>query len=199
MPRFHIRGTWLILYSALGVGVLAIALFALSAPAKSSAFGVCLMLASASFSAFGLLGFLFGVPRRAPDAATPSSRLTYLPNTNLEQVSDWLTKLLLGAALTQLGHLFDWFGALFTRMGNALGLDAGAAFAGGLTVYFGSAGFIGGWLATRMYLVRLMTEADDKMLDLLAAASAAEDAGKPDIAADIRAAILPSRGPRSQE
>lgn len=191
MPGFHLRGTWLILFSALGIGLVAIALVALSTPAKASSFGVCLMLAAASFGVFGLLGFLFGVPRRAPDSAAPAARLSYLPNTNLEQVSDWLTKVLLGATLTQLGSLFDWFGALFTRMGSALGIDAGTAFAGGLTVYFASAGFIGGWLATRMYLVRLMTEADDKVVKLLAVASEAEAAGNTAIAEGIRAAVLP--------
>ncbi|MCW2854656.1 MAG: hypothetical protein JWR52_271 [Marmoricola sp.] len=195
MPKDHPRGTWLILYSALGIGVLAIVLFAFSAPSKSSALGISLMLAAASFAVFGLLGFLFGVPRRAPDATTSTVGTTYLPNTNLEQVSDWLTKLLLGATLTQLRPLFDWFGVLFNHMGKALGVDAGPAFAGGLTVYFASAGFIGGWLATRMYLVRLMTEADNKDGKLLDVAAAAEQAGNTEIAARIRAAVRPTTAP----
>src|SRR5690348_5138906 len=48
-----------------------------------------------------ILGLIFGVPRaRSEFIAGASER--YASNSNLEQISDWLTKLLVGAGLVQL-------------------------------------------------------------------------------------------------
>ena len=61
-----------------------------------SIFGVALVLAWGAFSLGGVLGFLFGIPRTSEAAATRGVELQHLPNTNLEQISDWLTKVLIG-------------------------------------------------------------------------------------------------------
>ncbi len=71
---------------------------------SGSVFSVACMSAGASMLGGGLFGFLFGIPRslqaqkdevaasgREPAAEKPSG---YGPNTNLEQISDWLTKIL---------------------------------------------------------------------------------------------------------
>jgi hypothetical protein len=74
----------------------------------------------------GPKAFLFGIPRtlqqegaNAPiDANTPSasggptSRIEYRVNTNLEQISDWLTKILVGVGLTQIAAIRDAVGSL---------------------------------------------------------------------------------------
>lgn len=69
------------------------------------------LLAFAFASIGGLVGFLFGIPRqvRQPDKNTSNpgdeksiQQETPRDATNLEQVSDWLTKIILGAGLTQL-------------------------------------------------------------------------------------------------
>ncbi|MFN8366721.1 MAG: pYEATS domain-containing protein [Candidatus Kapaibacterium sp.] len=56
-----------------------------------------------------VIGFLFGIPKTS---RALSERLEKLPgltnNTNLEQISDWFTKLILGAALTQFPALFTF-------------------------------------------------------------------------------------------
>lgn len=57
-----------------------------------------------------LLGFLFGMPRSAVAASTneendSNSALPYRPSTNLEQVSDWLTKILIGVGLVELSQI----------------------------------------------------------------------------------------------
>src|ERR1700730_13401118 len=57
-------------------------------------------LCSSACMALGwAVGFLFGVPRVG---STPASTRI---NTNLEQISDWLTKILVGVGLTQLHKL----------------------------------------------------------------------------------------------
>ena len=67
--------------------------------------GSSFMVGLASLAAGALVGFLFGVPRYRTEQSTPTtaqaaSNLTasglprYIPNTNLEQISDWLTKYL---------------------------------------------------------------------------------------------------------
>lgn len=178
--------------AAFGVGLLSILIYGFSVPDRSNAIAVCVALAAASFVAAGLLGFLFGVPRSSTSESPNATELGYLPNTNLEQVSDWLTKLLLGATLTQIGNLTDWFGDLFSGLGSALGGKAGPEFSGVLTVYFASAGFLAGWLATRLYLAGLMQSADERMRELLQAADDAEASGDSKLAAEIRATAAAS-------
>jgi hypothetical protein len=77
--------------------------------------------AIAAFLSGCLIGFLFGIPRvvssgqlrhdtgqfrrdKGSGLPAPSSNL-YTPSSNLAEVSDWLTKLLLGAGLVQLTRL----------------------------------------------------------------------------------------------
>ena len=51
-----------------------------------------------------VLGLIFGVPRAREDSGAPTTE-RFLANSNLEQISDWLTKVLVGAGLVQLGAL----------------------------------------------------------------------------------------------
>jgi hypothetical protein len=84
-----------------------------------------------------------------------------IPNTNLEQISDWLTKVIVGATLVQLTNIPSAAARLFTAMAPALGGgDSGAAFAGAIVIYFAVTAFILGWLYTRLYLGNLMGDAD---------------------------------------
>ncbi|MCK9220855.1 MAG: hypothetical protein M0P47_12515 [Bacteroidales bacterium] len=60
-----------------------------------------LVVSLASFLIGGLIGFLFGIPK-FNTKYTPSEEPEYLANTSLEQISDWLTKIIVGVGLTQL-------------------------------------------------------------------------------------------------
>jgi hypothetical protein len=95
------------------------------------------------------IGFLFGAPRVNP-AATDNVDL--LPNTNIETVSDWLTKILVGIGLIN----FKEIGAFLDRISGDLdgSLLAGKPFALALIVYFFVVGLIQGYLLTRMFLSR---------------------------------------------
>src|SRR5687768_7771174 len=124
----------------------------------------------ASIATGGLLGFLFGIPRTPPETGKngaeaagvasddQGNRLPYLPNTNLEQISDWLTKILVGVGLTQISSLPLKLDAL---AGYTAGCFAGSkATALAVLVYFSLAGFLIGFLWTRLYLPRALRDAD---------------------------------------
>ena len=139
-----------------------------------------LLWAAASAAAGALTGFLFGIPRVlqsdqpvAPDGEdeeddSPGSqngpgRARYQVNTNLEQISDWLTKIIVGIGLVELrnvpGAVKD-LAEYFAGDSPGTGLETiGAA----IVVYFGVLGFLLGYLATRLYLAGAFSRADRLM------------------------------------
>jgi uncharacterized membrane protein len=98
--------------------------------------------------AFGaMLGFLFAVPRVNVRAA---ARKDLSPNTNIETVSDWLTKTLIGVGLINFTNIGGYITTLSGRLGGALHIDEDFALA--LLVYFFVLGLIEGYLLTRTFL-----------------------------------------------
>lgn len=145
------------------------------------------MTACAAAVSGGFIGFLFGIPRALAANAASDGRRGYGGNTNLEQISDWLTKILLGASLTQLGTLRSAGGDLVRALAPSFGVDGSAApFAATLVVYFVVVGFLGGWLLTRLFLGAALTAADDDAVVALQAAAAAEAAGDAERASELR-------------
>jgi len=70
-----------------------------------------------------LLGLIFAIPRalQAPASDANSRYNRYAANTNLEQISDWLTKILVGISLVQIGKLPAALGALGRNVTPMLG------------------------------------------------------------------------------
>ena len=103
------------------------------------------ILCSSAFMALGWgIGFLFGVPRTS---ATDTST-----NTNLEQISDWLTKVLVGVGLTQLAKLPIKLGLLASYIAAGYKDSANNVFALSMFLYFSALGFLTGYLLTRLAL-----------------------------------------------
>lgn len=157
---------------------------------------VGILTALAALAAGSLLGFLFGIPRvvssgelrhkttnasiaklqgpgRSNTAASPevtaaSPGSGFTPSTNLAEVSDWLTKLLLGAGLVQLTHLGRPLGKLINSV--AAGLEdvqtrlSGSARVMAAVILFTYVivGFLDGYLVTTLWygrrLDRIATE-----------------------------------------
>jgi hypothetical protein len=123
-----------------------------------------LLLASASGAVGVILGFLFGIPRSlqrddvAQNTAEPFQSVR--PNTNLEQISDWLTKIIVGVGLTQAGKIVAIvqdtaakIGLLFADSGNTSVTAAGSsAFVLVVMILFSILGFLQGYLWARIYL-----------------------------------------------
>lgn len=141
-------------------------------PRGWSILATAIVLASGSAMGGGLIGFLFALPRgrrtepgppdhAAPPAASatadpatePSERkASTRPNTNLDDISDWLTKILVGVGLIQLTSIGDALGRLSRAVAPSLGGPESAAFGLGLMLTFVSTGFLMGYLWTRFYI-----------------------------------------------
>jgi CheY-like chemotaxis protein len=148
-----------------GAALLAIVVYAWS---DWDVLAVAALVAGGAFVAGGLLGFLFGIPRSlARPEGEDEAAGTYSPNTNLEQISDWLTKILVGVGLVQFTTLAGHARELVEFLGPALGGDPlGETFAAAILVVFGVSGFLTFYLVTRIYLPRAFAAGDRRARDL---------------------------------
>jgi hypothetical protein len=116
-----------------------------------------------------LFGFIFGIPKviAATTSTTnptlndpsqnPSPKLKV--NTNLEDISDWLTKVLVGATLTQIVKIPGAIrqAAVFMSVSDT---DPAVSFNAALLVYYSALGFLSGYILTRMFFARAFALAD---------------------------------------
>lgn len=128
------------------------------------AVGFFVALASAGLGCTA--GFLFGIPKLAdaPDGQTLSgpqadqvalTRMVF--NTNLGQVSDWVTKIVIGLGIAQFGEVLDgarWLAARFATVFDGDGLSRTEASAFGLSLVIGATSIsflmMYMWTATRL-------------------------------------------------
>jgi hypothetical protein len=117
---------------------------------------VGVLTAAAAFAAGALVGFLFGIPRFLAEQGAASQKAdgpAYAPNTNLEQISDWLTKILVGVGLVQLGQIGNALSALADGIEEGLGENTHSV-AIMLMISFAIVGFLSSYLFTRIRLQR---------------------------------------------
>jgi len=147
------------------------------------ALGIALLQAVAWFSIGTLLGLIFSVPKVAQPSRTTTvggaslpaanasgkenaapqesqkRRSPYETNNNLVEVSDWLTKIIVGLGLI---HLKDAPGIL-KRAAAPLKHSFGESYlavGSALILGFCAIGFLFGYVFTRLFLVRAFSEAD---------------------------------------
>ena len=143
-------------------------------------FAVAVTTAIASLLVGCLVGFLFGIPRvvstgalriRQGEKSTDQSNAEaatgqFTPSTNLSEISDWLTKLLLGAGLVQLGNLGGPVGDLVQAVargitspdGTTAATTGAAAMAGAIVVAYLVLGFLDGYVVTTLWYGRRLSE-----------------------------------------
>jgi hypothetical protein len=133
---------------------------------------VAVMLSAASGGLGALLGFLFGVPKLVDSPAEPPPDPTVEPpqqllelkqrrekiakqrllfNTNLGQVSDWVTKIVIGLGIAQFNKILEgsrWLGGRFGDVFDQ-GLDPAAGATFGMTVVISSVTF--GFMLTYLW------------------------------------------------
>jgi CheY-like chemotaxis protein len=151
-----------------------------------------LMWGAALYVTGALLGFLFGIPKIAELQVAPATQangtagvdsggqVQEVPkgvpavarrssgiNSNLVEVSDWLTKIIVGVGLVELKNLPEYGRSLANFMGESLGKAPRVppsthltSVAGAISLFFGVLGFITGYLLTRIYLSIIMNDAD---------------------------------------
>lgn len=147
-----------ILFMALSLAGL---LFHTRSPASIS---TALLWALACFASGAAAGFLFGIPKilQSTDAKQGDvSAYNQQVNTNLVEISDWLTKIIVGLGLINLVKIPSFVG----RVSNTLALSMGdpqehLAFAEALIICFFVVGFLFGYLSTRLFLAGAFYRAD---------------------------------------
>ena len=149
---------------AVAGGLLGTIIYAFGSNGTWSTFSASVMIAGAALVSGGLIGILFGVPRSIAAGQQADGNPATVPligaNTNLEQISDWLTKIIVGVTLTQFNAIKREGGKLFHSLAPAVGGgDGAAAFAGSVVVYFVVVGFLIGWLYARLRLSLAMSGA----------------------------------------
>ncbi len=135
------------------------------------AFRIVALWAMAYASAGFLIGFLFGIPKvlQASDSgagkAGSAASTQYRVNTNLEQISDWLTKIIVGLGLVQLRsiprNLYEasiWMARSFMPANGDLA--RAASFSTSVIILFSVTGFVTGYLFTRLFIAGAFRRAD---------------------------------------
>jgi hypothetical protein len=158
-------GNWLaFLALALPVlGAIWICVYSFSTPGPHVTYlGVGMMTSIAALISGFLVGFLFGIPRVVSSGElrqTSKDTGAYTPSSNLAEVSDWLTKLLLGAGLVQLTRLGGPIGDLIDHVAAGLQVtppghgpsEAAVVMAGAILLGFSVIGFLDGYVVTTVW------------------------------------------------
>lgn len=133
-------------------GIFIILIYALQLPSgvRWGAFGVGIVIGTSAFLIGGLVGFLFGIPRTVASSSRAAGAMQYRGNTNLEQVSDWLTKIIVGISLVEIGRIVP----ALAKLGDILkvplgGQPSSAAFGLGVIIASALTGFFFFYLWTR--------------------------------------------------
>lgn len=134
-------------------------------------FSAGFVLAGASLFVGILIGFLFGIPKTSkinPEdsslAPKDGSEASYRLNTNLEDISDWLTKMLIGVGLVQLTSIPSYLKKVALYWQISVGSGFPAAYAAGIIIFFCAVGFLVGYLWTRLALIEDFIEQDPQRL-----------------------------------
>lgn len=142
---------------------------------------VGLMVALAAALGAGLIGFIFGVPfARESAGATPKvagnpdrvesdgNSSAYRPNTSLEQISDWLTKILVGVGLVEINQAPAVLARLVDYLAPGIGTGPESKpLMASILIFFAVSGFLFGFLWARLYLRRWWTDADRDLIEKL--------------------------------
>lgn len=143
--------------------------------------GTSLAVGGSSLLGGALLGFLFGVPRAARtannnitqgrDPSDPTANFSrnkeqdkklYTDNTNIEEISDWLTKILVGIGLVQLRTLPTYLGKLEKLLGSAIG---NGVFGVAIVIHFSVCGFFLGYLSSRLFLPGAFSRSVENLIE----------------------------------
>ena len=131
---------------------------------------LCMYVAGAA------VGFLFGIPKilqsdkKKNDPANDDDYHLQV-NTNLTDISDWLTKIIVGLGLVKLAKLGPYISSVAQSLAGGLDTSdtsAALAFAYGVIICYSISGFLFGYLITRLFLSKAFSEADQQALQKIA-------------------------------
>jgi hypothetical protein len=157
--------TWLTV-----IGIFALALFSIDYNNGNLSlellrpFSIGLLIAGTSYAIGILMGFLFGIPKLITQqgGSISTTGSYYSDNDNLVQISDWLTKIIVGVGLTQLIKIPGYLQSL----GGYLQICFAKDYVGGIVsvstvIYFLIFGFLMSYLWTRLYFRKMLSLTED--------------------------------------
>jgi len=153
-------GNWLSVYAVLlpTFGGIWIVIYAFSTPGSHLTYlGVGILTSLAAYLSGCFTGFLFGIPRVVSSGQLRHEKGTsvYAPSSNLAEVSDWLTKLLLGAGLVQLTRLGAPIGRLIDNVASGMHpAEAAKVTAGAILIGYAVIGLLEGYIVTIVWYQR---------------------------------------------
>jgi len=178
--------------------------------------GVGVLVAAAALTAGVLTGFIFGIPREGDTkkhgergatepAASDEDANPVTPNSNLVEISDWLTKIIVGVGLVELKSIPEKLGELSYYVGRSLQpaqcggtpcpdlILSGQSIGLAIMIFYFALGFLWGFIWTRLNFQRDLEERNRKLrqenrnlrldkeaIDLIVLAEKCIDEGKQD-------------------
>jgi hypothetical protein len=172
----------------------------------AQAVGYGILVAGAAFICGIMFGYLFGLRPSGQQKTADGQTSTLMVQTNLEEIADWLTKLILGAGLVSLTKLYApiYIFAVFMAKGvepfcpNAAAAQGNPAMFLAITGFFSISGTLYGYLWTRYeYAATSREDTDSSTLALvdnwLKAATPPDDKTRTDMANAIKGASLETK------
>lgn len=146
----------------IGLGVAVVAGYGLFCTQEHCSGWLGLMWSGACLFIGGLLGFLFGIPKTVqPDTRAATGLPKQRINTNLEDVSDWITKIIIGLGLAEISKIPPMLQSAAGYIGHSWGdRPQDETFGYALLAFFSIVGFLGGFLLTRIFLGPLFHKVD---------------------------------------
>lgn len=156
----------------MGICLVSIAIY-FSGPDWYRNLGAGVLILGAFFLFGALIGFLFGIPKEKNGGTNPDANTGVGTNTNLEQISDWLTKIIVGVGLTQLNSIPGFFkraavffAPAFQNCSTPANFQATSAYQSVVVVIMLLGlvtGFLAGYLFTRLYLAKAFDEGEHEL------------------------------------
>ncbi len=127
----------------------------ISEPHWTTVLSTLSMVMLASFSVGALIGFIFGIPRTLQENITEGVK----SNSNLEQLSDWLTKIIVGVGLVESKEVFELIGGLAEKLSSGFtNAPLGYTIIGSTLIFYFFGGFFISYLWSRILLERIFME-----------------------------------------
>ncbi|RZS93419.1 hypothetical protein [Aquimarina brevivitae] len=146
---FIIPGALLIL------GFIILILYAISTGAWMTVLSTIAMVMLSSFSVGALIGFIFGIPRTLQENKTEG----IVSNSNLEQLSDWLTKIIVGVGLVESKEVFGMVSFLAEKLSQGFtNASVGYTIVATTLIFYFFGGFFISYLWSRILLERIFQE-----------------------------------------
>lgn len=133
----------------------------------------------------GLFGFLFGMPKNShhedhkysdhkKDQNIIKSKDTYQENTNLQEISDWMTKIIVGVGLTQFRSIYEKYVIITHRISMETNIGPQTIVCM-ITIYFYVVGFFGSYFWAKLDYNKIITDKLNKKINRLSKKSEERD------------------------